>query len=142
MATRTPKAHRRDAEGRYLELVRAFPLRPLRSDDDLRRAVAMIDALTDRERLDTDEEDYLQVLATLVESYEEEHHPLPPVSDAAMLRHLIESRDVTQAQVSAATGIAESTLSSILAGRRGISKNHIAALARYFQVSPAVFLSG
>jgi HTH-type transcriptional regulator / antitoxin HigA len=141
MPSRTTKAHRPDATDRYFELVRAFPLRPVRDDAELRRAVEIIDSLTDREKLAPDEDDYLQVLAGLVESYEDEHHPMPPASDADMLRHLIESRGVTQAEVSARTDIAESTLSSILAGRRGISKNHIAALAKYFKVKPSVFIS-
>jgi HTH-type transcriptional regulator/antitoxin HigA len=58
-----------------------------------------------------------------------------------MLRHLIDARDTTQAAGSAATGIAESTVSEILAGRRGLNRKHIEALARHFGVSPAVFMS-
>jgi HTH-type transcriptional regulator/antitoxin HigA len=127
--------------GRYFELVHEFPLRRLRNDGDLTRANAMIKALIVREKLTRDEEDYLDVLGDLVEAYEDEHHPLPPVSEADMLRHLLESRDVSQSVVSAETGIAESTLSSILAGRRRLNRDHIAALAQYFKVSPAVFIS-
>ena len=125
---------------RYLELVRAFPLRPLRSDEDLDRAIAVIDSLIDRDDLDEGEEDYLDVLGDIVERYETEHHPMPPVSDAAMLRHLIESRETTQSTVAAETGIAVSTISEILTGKRGLNRRHIAALARYFHVSPAVFI--
>jgi HTH-type transcriptional regulator / antitoxin HigA len=126
---------------RYLELIRAHPLRPIRDDNELRRAVAMIDSLIVRDDLAPEEDDYLAVLGDLVGDYEDQHHPLPPISDADMLRHLIESRAVTQAKVSAATGIAESTLSSILTGRRGLNRDHIAALARFFKVSPAVFIA-
>src|SRR3954452_12220426 len=102
----TPEAPRKDVGDRYLELIRRFPLRPLRTDEELGQAVAIVDSLVDREQLDADEEDYLQVLGTLVEQYEDEHHPLPPVSDADMLRYLIESRGVTQAKVAQGTGIA------------------------------------
>ena len=137
----TSEVTRQGVGDRYQELIRRFPLRPIRTDEELRVAVAMIDSLIDQPELDADEEDYLGVLSTLVESYEDEHHPLPAISDADMLRHLIESREVTQARVSAGTGIAESTISEILAGRRGLNRNHIAALARYFKVSPAVFIS-
>ncbi len=35
-------------EDQYLELLRGFPLRPLRSDADLDAAIAMIDSLIDR----------------------------------------------------------------------------------------------
>jgi HTH-type transcriptional regulator/antitoxin HigA len=58
-----------------------------------------------------------------------------------MLRHLIEAHDITQARVSEETGIAESTISAILSGKRGLSRNHVVALARYFKVSPAVFIT-
>jgi HTH-type transcriptional regulator/antitoxin HigA len=125
----------------YLELVRRFPLRPIRSEEELDRAIAVIDSLIDRDELSPDEQDYLDILGDIVERYETEHHPLPPVSDAEMLRHLIEARGTTQARVAAKTGISESTISAILAGRRGLNRKHIEALARYFKVNPAVFIS-
>jgi HTH-type transcriptional regulator/antitoxin HigA len=131
-----------DAGDRYFELVKAFPLRPIRSDGELERATAVIDSLVDREALDLDESDYLDVLSDLVEKYERAHHPVPPVADAELLRHLIESRETTQAQVAQGAGIAESTVSEILSGRRKLSRSHIEALARFFHVSPAVFLGG
>jgi HTH-type transcriptional regulator/antitoxin HigA len=126
---------------RYLELVWRFPLRPLRSDGDLDAAIAVIDALLDRDDLDPGEEDYLDVLGDLVKKYETEAHPMPPVSDAEMLRYLIETRETTQAAVSEATGIAESTISEVLAGKRGLNRRHIESLARHFRVSPAVFMN-
>jgi HTH-type transcriptional regulator/antitoxin HigA len=125
----------------YLELVRGFPLRPIRAEEDLQRAIAVINSLIDRDALTPDEADYLDVLGDLVEKYETEHHPLPPVSDAEMLRHLIEARGTTQAQIAADTGIAESTISAILAGKRGMTRKHIESLSRYFKVKPAVFIS-
>ena len=57
-----------DAAGAlYLKLVREFPLRPLRSDSDLDRAIVVIDALTDRAELSPEETDYLEVHSRLVE---------------------------------------------------------------------------
>ena len=99
------------ASGRYWELIRQFPLRPIHSDAELDRAIAMIDSLIDQDQLDADEDDDLDVLGDLVQRYEQEHHPLPPVSDADMLRHLIESREVTEADVAAKTGIDEEPVS-------------------------------
>ena len=37
-------------------------------------------------------------------------------------------------------GMAPSTVSDILRGKRGIGRKHIEAFATYFHVSPAVFL--
>src|SRR2546423_4637912 len=78
------------SEDRYLDLVRRFPLRPLRSDADLDAAVAVIDGLIDRPTLTAPEQDYLDVLSDLVEAYEAEMVPIRPVGDAELLRFLIE----------------------------------------------------
>lgn len=129
-------------EDRYLALIQALPLRPLRGEADLDRAIAMIDALSDREELAPAERDYLLVLAELIARYEDEHHPMPPVSGVQMLRHLIEAKGVTQARVAIETGIAESALSEVLAGKRQLNVRYIAALSRYFHVNPGVFISG
>lgn len=123
----------------YWALVRAFPLRPVRSDAELCRAVAVVDALVARRDLDDGERDYLLVLARLVEAYEDESHPMRPATDAEMLRFLIESNGLTQAGLARATGLAESAISEVLAGKKSLRRPHIAALADYFHVSPAVF---
>jgi HTH-type transcriptional regulator/antitoxin HigA len=124
----------------YLELVRQFPLRPLRSDKELDRAIAMIDSLLDRDRLGPAEEDYLDVLGDLVERYEDQSHPIPDVSDGEMLRFLIDQREVTQVEVARATGIRESRISEVLSGKRTLTRMQISKLAAYFRVSPAMFL--
>ena len=124
----------------YLALIRKLPLRPIRSEAELDRAIAMVDALSDREALSPEEHDYLLVLAGLVERYEDEHHPIPAVSGLPMLRYLIESRGVPQARVAAEAGIAESTLSEILAGKRKLGIKHVALLAGYFRVDPGLFI--
>ena len=124
---------------RYFDLVLRFPLRPIRSDKELDEAVRMVDSLLDRRNLISEEEDYLEVLGDLIEQYESEAHPMPPVSDAEMLRHLIEAKGVSQTQISDATGIADSTISEVLKGKRSLNRNHIGKLARYFNVSPDVF---
>ena len=77
-------------EDRYLDLILRFPLRPLRCDEDLDAAVAMIDSLLSQPSLKREEQDYLEVLGDLVEAYETEMHPLGSVADADLLSHLIE----------------------------------------------------
>ncbi len=130
---------RENAGKGYFELVAQFPLRPLRSDEDMDAAVRVLDSLLDRRDLTPGEADYLEVLGDLIERYEAEAHPMAPVSDADVLRHLIEARAVSQTEISAATGIADSTISEILTGKRSLNRSHIGKLARYFHVSPEVF---
>jgi HTH-type transcriptional regulator/antitoxin HigA len=129
----------RDRPDAYLELIRRFPLRPIRSEEELDRAIEIVDDLTDREELRQSEKDYLDVLSDLIERYEEEAYPIDPVSDAEMLAHLIEAKGVTQAKLAADTRIAESTISEVLAGKRTLNRSQIGRLARYFNVGPTVF---
>jgi HTH-type transcriptional regulator/antitoxin HigA len=123
----------------YLRLVRAFPLRPIRTEEELDRAIEVIDSLLDRDDLDAAEADYLDVLGDLVERYEAEHDPIEEASDADMLAHLIDAKGVTQADVARGTRIAVSTISEVLSGKRTLNRAHIAKLARYFGVDPATF---
>lgn len=64
------------AKPRYLELVEAFPLRPIRDDRALAGAIAAMRPLLGIDRSD-DEEDYLEVLGGIIKAYEDEHHPMP-----------------------------------------------------------------
>jgi HTH-type transcriptional regulator / antitoxin HigA len=124
----------------YFALVRRFPLRSIESDAELERARTVLNELLDRESLDRGEEDYLDTLGDLIEKYERTCHPLPPVSDLDMLRHFLDTRGVTCTEAARGAGIAVSTLSSILTGKRRMNRDHIEALARYFRVPPASFL--
>ncbi len=125
----------------YLELIRRFPLRAIRSDRDLKAANKLVDELLDR-KLSKGEEDYLDVLSILIEQHESLRHAIPPVSDREVLLHLIEARDVSKRQVALAAGIAVSTMSELVSGKRAINRTHIEKLAAYFNVEPGVFLDG
>ena len=124
---------------RYLELIHRFPLRPLRTEDDLDAALVVIDSLIDQSKLNRAEDDYLGVLSDLVIAYEDVHYPDPEVSSADMFQSLTETKDVTQAEVAKATRIAESTISEVLSGKRKLNRRQIGKLARYFHVDPGVF---
>lgn len=139
MATRSSKVGQSGVEDCYLKLVRTFPLRPIRSDAELDRAIVVIDSLIDRDALDPGEDDYLDVLGDLVYKYESKHDPVAAVPDSDMVRFLLESNSMSQAELAQRTGIAESTISEILAEKRKLSRRHIAAISKVFQVSPAVF---
>ena len=97
------------AGDRYLDLVRECPLRVIRSESEYEQAIAMLDRLSDLGNARTpDETEYLLSLAVFVKKYEDEHHPMPPVSGVDMLRYLLETHNVTQSSLSSATGLAVS----------------------------------
>ncbi len=118
----------------YLELVIAFPLSSIRSERHLAEAQKVMDQLLSKRKLDEGEETYLDALSDLVAVYEDEHHPIKPASDADMLRHLLDAKGVTQARLSQQTGIAKSTISEVLAGKKPFSRQVMRKLADYFGV--------
>lgn len=122
----------------YFELVLAFPLSSIHSDEHLDEAQKVMDRLLAKSELDAGEETYLDALSDLVAVYEDEHHAIEPSSDAEMLRHLVESKGVTQAQLSQETGIAKSTISEVLAGKKPFSRQVIRKLAEYFKVDVSI----
>lgn len=138
MTTQT-KRRRPAPPDSYLSLIHRFPLRAIRNDRELDEAIGLINELLDRPKLDEGESDYLDVLGDLVEAYEEIAHPIQPASDAAILESLLRDRSQTQLQVAAATGIANSTLSNVLHGKRQLTRDHIRRLAKHFNVNPTVF---
>jgi HTH-type transcriptional regulator/antitoxin HigA len=125
----------------YIDLVARFALRPLRSERDLGQATKIANELAIRNDLSRGEQDYLDVLTDLIEAYERAHHPIPDLSGPDMLRYLLEERGVSQAEAAREMGMAPSTVSDILRGKRGIGRKHIVAFVSYFHVSPTVFLS-
>jgi len=122
----------------YLELIMAFPLSSLKSDEHLDAAQKVIDSLLAHEELDDGEEMYLDALSDLVASYEDKHHAIEPASDADMLQHLMDAKEVNQTQLSRDAGIAKSTVSEILAGKKPFSKRILRKVADYFGVDVSV----
>ena len=140
---RQPRAKRQEPTASYWKLCRRFPLRPITSDAELDQATAIIDELVDRgfDDLDPGEADYLDVLSELSEAYEEKQHPLDPVSDGEMLEFLCDQHQVTRSEVSEATGIATTTLSAVIQGKREFTREQIRRVCQFFHTSPEVFVT-
>jgi HTH-type transcriptional regulator/antitoxin HigA len=128
---------------KYLALIRTFPLRPIRSDAELHRAITVIDGLVDRsaDDLSSDEAAYLEVLSDLIEKYEDKEHAIGESTPAQMLAFLVAERNVKQKDLAVATGIPVSTVSELLSEKRSFTMNHIERLSVYFKVNPSVFVA-
>lgn len=129
------KGRERDS---YLQLILAFPLTSIRSEQHLDAAQAVIDRLLAQGRLDHGTTLYLDALSDLVARYEDEHYPIAPSSDADMLRHLLDAKGVTQTQLHQETGLPKSTISEVLAGKKPFSRQMIRKLAEFFAVDVSV----
>ena len=127
---------------RYLELVRQFPLRPLRSRSDLRTATAILDRLFGLPNVDPGESDYVHALALIVASFEESRDGAKSggASGLDVLRHLVEENGIRQAELADLLGVGSSAVSMILSGDRPITADHARKLAKRFKLSPGAFL--
>jgi HTH-type transcriptional regulator/antitoxin HigA len=123
---------------RYLELVLAFPLASIKSEEHFAAAQEVMDRLLARGELEDGEAMYLDALSDLVATYEDQYFPIAPASDADMLRHLMAAKVVTQGQLSRETGIAKSSICEVLAGRKPFSRQMIRKLAGYFKVDVSI----
>ena len=123
----------------YFDLVRRFPLRSIRTEDELNAAQNVLDGLL-RQKLDEGGEHYLGALTDLIEVYEDKAHPIPDASEAEVLQMLMESNGLSQSELARMVGISQSTISAVLGGVRSLTKEHVVALAKHFHISPMAFL--
>ncbi|MBW4689823.1 MAG: transcriptional regulator [Komarekiella atlantica HA4396-MV6] len=122
----------------YIELLKTFPPRPITSEEELLATQKVIDSLIDQDELTLDEQDYLNVLGTLVHEYEEKYYCIPDIHDVELLHALIAEFGLQQKDLIPIFKT-ESIISEVLSGQRKLTVNHIRKLAEFFHISPAAF---
>ena len=119
---------------------RIGPMLSIRNEREYDLAVKRLDGLLDE--IGTNERHplygLLDTLGTLINAYEEQHHPMPQVAGAEMLRFLMEEHRLTQSELPEVGS--QGVVSEILGGKRELNLRQIRVLAKRFGVSPAVFL--
>lgn len=103
------------------------------------RALKRVEALIDLPRRSPAESKMLELLAALVEWYEDAREPIAEATPLAVLRELMAAREMSIADLGRLLG-SSGRASEICAGTRGLSKAHIAKLSRHFHVNPGLFL--
>jgi len=133
---------RRKLPRSYLDLIRQFPLRPIRTDAQYTVAQALVNRVALREEsLDKWQNDYLEVLSDLIEAYDDEHFAmeLPDADPVDVLKFLMEENEMRSADLGNLLG-SKGLASDILHGQRQMSKAVIVKLATRFSVEPSLFL--
>jgi HTH-type transcriptional regulator / antitoxin HigA len=130
-------------EDSYFELVRRFPLLPIKNERQYESAIAFLQELAVRNEksLDSGEQAYLEALTQFVEDYEQNHHRID-VEDLGpldALRYLMSENNMKAIDLGHLLG-SRSVASQILSGKRKLSKTHILVLAERFKVEPGLFL--
>jgi len=115
-------------------------LRPIRTDVEYERTVALMNQLLD---IVGDVEDHplsglLELVGELVGDFDDQHHAIEPSEPKEVLRFLMENRAVKQSDLAAI--VAQGNLSAILSGKRKISATLAGKLGSYCKVSPAIFI--
>jgi HTH-type transcriptional regulator/antitoxin HigA len=124
----------------WMAFDRVAHLRPIRNDAEYERTVALMNSLLD---IVGDDESHalsglLDLVSELVEDYDAEHFAIEASEPKEVLRYLIETRGLKQGDL--AEVVPQSNLSAILAGKRKISVTLAGKLAKFFNISPAVFV--
>jgi HTH-type transcriptional regulator/antitoxin HigA len=114
------------------------PLRPIRTEADYEEALAKIEQLFEAEK-GTPEEDRLEGLTTLVESYEREHTPIPPPDPVEALLYHLESRGLTRRDLEPYLG-SRARVAEILNRRRGLTIEMIRRLHQGLGLSAEILI--
>ena len=69
-------------------------IKPIRTEEDLAAAFARVEQLWGAET-GSPEGDELEILALLIEKYEDEHHPMPPSDPIEAIKFLMEQQGLT-----------------------------------------------
>jgi HTH-type transcriptional regulator/antitoxin HigA len=125
----------------YADLLQKVQPEVIRDARTHGRALRTIDALMRKGRLSAAESKLLDLLAKLVDDYEETLYPTPSGSPDAMLKHFIDARGLTQSELARAVGIPRSTISEALKGKRLLSVENAFRIGKFFGVDPTLFLS-
>ena len=111
----------------------------IRTEADYDKAVTILDRLLDQ--VGDDEKhplfNFVEVLGTLIESYEDDHIDIAKSSPQDILRFLMEQNNLKQSDLPEIGS--QGIVSEILSGKRELNARQIKALSRCFGVSPEVF---
>ncbi len=125
----------------YSELAALHMPRPIHDEADLDNIIEIVDRLAVLKRPTRDQRDYLELLTTLVEKYEQDHHPIDTshLTPLDRLKFLLDGHGMNASDLGRLLGQRE-VGSKILSGSRALSKTHIRKLTEHFGVSADTFL--
>lgn len=122
----------------YRQLVAEALPRVIHTEAENERCIAELETIHSRERLSPEEEQLAELLALLIENFEDQHYQLKAAEPVEIVRELMEANGLKQADLLDIFGT-RSIVSEVLSGKRELSKTHIEKLSQRFHVSPEVF---
>src|SRR6266446_454 len=113
-------------------------IRPIKNDADYRAALGEIERFWEAEPR-TAEGDYVEVLSTLVEAYEAQHHPVPAPDPIAAIEFMMEQKGLTRRDLEPAIG-SRGRVSEILNRKRPLTLPMVRALSALLQIPTDVLV--
>ena len=98
-----------------------------------------IEKLIDKEERSPEEDKLLDLMTTLVESFEAKNYLIPDAPPHEALRELMRSRGVKQRDLLGIFG-SDGIASEVVNGKRNISRAHAKSLAEFFHVPVELFI--
>lgn len=114
-------------------------IKPIKNEKDYEQALICIEGLMEIDNPTQDQEDELEVLATLVELYEDDVYPIDLPSPIDAIRFRMEQQGLKQADLVSFIG-SKSKVSEVLAGKRSLSLNMIRRLHEGLGIPAEVLL--
>jgi HTH-type transcriptional regulator/antitoxin HigA len=112
-------------------------MKVIKTEEEYKKALSVMDSLFDY--TEGPWAKLADVLAVLIEQYEEEHYPIEDAKGVDVLRFLMEQNGLKQKDLVGVLG-GKSTVSEIMNEKRPLNIKHANALAEMFYVSPATFV--
>lgn len=123
----------------YGSLLAEYQPQIIDSEELYERALESIESLMEEENLTPEKVSLLELLSTLVETYEDTVYPIEPSPPQEILLNLMEARGIKQVDLVEIIG-SKGVVSEIVNGKRTISKAQAKTLGELFHVSPALFI--
>lgn len=125
----------------YAGLCHLFLPRPIHDDVGLHNTVEIADAFAGfEETMNEDQNDYFDLLCTLISDYEEATIEPPKLKSLELLKHLLAEQGLSGAALSRILGKSEAVGRMIVRGEREITANHARILSAYFKLPAELFL--
>lgn len=122
----------------YASLLAQYKPKVIKTDEENEQAIALAEELAHGENRTDEESALFDLLLALIKKYEDEKYPMGGSTPHSMLLHLMEARDLKQADLAEILGSSE-VVSEVVSGKREISFVQAKALGEFFHVEPELF---
>jgi HTH-type transcriptional regulator/antitoxin HigA len=114
-------------------------IRPIKTEQDYKDSIKRVEELWGAKK-DTPQGDELDLLVTLVESYEIKHYPIAPPDPVDAIKFRMEQMDLTKADMVKYLG-SQSRVSEVLNRKRKLTLGMVKSLYRGLKIPAEILLA-